>query len=756
MNNKKIIVVLLIVSATVLYLFFSSTIIVKPGTVVIVNELIFSTDQTKLVSRPFINDGEKNKLFFKQPVIPGTGIGYIEEIYDSNSPYDFKTSFALYTLDQLTGNEEDRNKVRAYTISGKIKEISNWDNFLNKLNVEELNNRRSPYSRKYNSRVEILAEQLKFLLRTSNPEQYYPYGAGTKDSVMNLGQKINFLQQELVSRRNFLAGIKDKFNFPDADLYRQYLISNAPWYWVFGIDEFENLINQSKNLREYEQSIYSQIISRKGNANKYINNEDYLYLINMSGKIHYYEQNLMQNEQTLKNLDTYFKQLYREILPNDLKMGESISRDFELYLKRNNMTLIDLDQGDITQTIARYIDEDLFYQLTNAVNYEKLLLNLEYLGTYKDQILNTYEYSESDFEEVDRTYNFLLENYSEVLEKENWENYLNSVNSEFSKYLELNPNVRIPDEKIQILTNYKLYDYYLSNIEPSLRRNQIDSNHNLYSLMETINTSPNIFLSDKDTVDQLIASWLQNPNAAFLTASASIISYKWQIERTNSIIENLDAYKARELDPFILYESRNYDLKESELLWNAAIENILHGADLSVERPFAFHNVKQNETISSIGELYNMNPFDIFYDNRFDLQFKNPATRSEMNSKMEYEDYNRLFDTNKIIELKRDQEIYIPNERIYSDSWLNLHESKKDLREFLINQYVFTNLEKMVPLAFNDFVHGTDYVQNLEHDYGVKFEQLSFVIEDRNIFSNPRTGEIDNDFIDLYYQKTLR
>jgi len=289
----------------ILYTIFSSLIYVKPGYVVIINEIKLGTDRVKLISRALINEGEKAKIFTKQPVIPGTGIGYIEEVYDSSKPYNFKTSFTLYTLDQLTGNNEDKNKVRAYTISGTIGEINDWEVFLNKLNVEEVNSNRSPYFRKYNSRVEILADQLKFLLRTSTPEQYYPYGAGTEESVMNLGQKINYLKQELVSRRNFLVSLKDRYNFPNEDYYRQYLISNTPWYWVLGIDRFENLINQSKKLREYEQSIYSEQISRRGNAEKYIANEDYLNLLNMMGKINYYEQNLVLNEQNLIDLQRY-------------------------------------------------------------------------------------------------------------------------------------------------------------------------------------------------------------------------------------------------------------------------------------------------------------------------------------------------------------------------------------------------------------------------------------------------------------------
>jgi len=757
MSIKKNTIIFSVISALIfLYLLLSSMIIVKPESVVILKELKIDTDQIRLISRPLINEGGKNRIFFKQPAIPGTGIGYVEEIYYFDDPYKFKTSFALYTLDQITGNEEDRNKVRAFTISGQIKGVDNWDYFLNKLNVEEINNNRSPYSRKYTSRVEILAEQLKFLLRTSNPSQYYPYGAGTEKQIMNLGQKIAYLKEELVSRRNFMVAFNDKYGFPDADLIRQYMIINTPWYWVYGVNLFENLINQSKNLREYEQNVYSKVISRKGNANKYIANEDYLYQINIAGKIHYYEQNLIQNEQTLENLEQYIAQLNKSTSPEDLRMGNSISIGFIQYLQSSNSRLIEIKQEELTASIAQYIDSTLFSQLAEAVNYQKLLLTIKYLDTYEDQIHKSYEFSDSDLKNSEDTYKYLLKNYSQLLEKENWENYLPSVNKEINIYLSNNPEIPIPEEKVQILTNFKLYEYYLNNIEPALKRNEIPENHYLYPMMEALNSQPQLFLSDKATVNQILTSWLQDRESLFLKAAASIISYNWQLERTLSIIDNLDAFKERELDPYLLFESRNYDLDESENLWNAAIDNVLYGPDLSTERTYTVHNVEQQETINSIADLYDVNPYDVYYENRYYLQFNDINAQNEMNKKMEYTASKDLFTGNKDYELKTDQNIFIPAEDLYSNNWSNLHETKKEVREFYINQFVYTNLEKMVPNAFEEFINQTDYISNLEHNYGIEFDQLNFSIEDRNIFSNPRTGEVDNDFIDLYYQKTLR
>jgi len=753
---KKRIILLSVTSMLILYTIFSSLIYVKPGYVVIINEIKLGTDRVKLISRALINEGEKAKIFTKQPVIPGTGIGYIEEVYDSSKPYNFKTSFTLYTLDQLTGNNEDKNKVRAYTISGTIGEINDWEVFLNKLNVEEVNSNRSPYFRKYNSRVEILADQLKFLLRTSTPEQYYPYGAGTEESVMNLGQKINYLKQELVSRRNFLVSLKDRYNFPNEDYYRQYLISNTPWYWVLGIDRFENLINQSKKLREYEQSIYSEQISRRGNAEKYIANEDYLNLLNMMGKINYYEQNLVLNEQNLIDLEKYISQLPRGMSPEEISMGAAISRDFQTYLKSGNSRLIDLTQEGITESLSRYIDEDLYTKLISAINYRKLILNIEYLDVYRNQVLESYDYSEEDLLIVEKTFTYLLNNYDDMLKKENWENYIGSVNTEFNKFFHENPNLAMPEDKIQILTNYKLYSYYLNNIKPSLQRHEIGENHNLYPLMKTLNNYPDLFISDKETLNKMIMGWLQNRDADFMSAAGSMISYNWQKERITGIMNNLKDFKESELDPFILYESENYDLEESERLWNAAIDSIINGKDLSEEKHYTFYNVNRDETVNSIGDLYNIDPYDIFYENRFDLRFRDTGLRNELNKKMNYENFQILFESGNNEELIENQHVYIPLEKKYTDSWAGLKESKKDLRDYYINRYVYSNLEMLVPEAFKDFISKTDYISNLEHNYGVEFAELDFYIEDRSIFSNPRTGEVDNDFIDFYYQKTLR
>ncbi|MBI9098534.1 MAG: hypothetical protein JEY91_08640 [Spirochaetaceae bacterium] len=755
--KKKSVFYISAVSVLLLYLFLSSTVIVKSGTVAIVNELAIGKDRIQLISRPLINENNGKKLFFKQPVIPGTGIGYIEEVYDATeNPYKFKTSFALYTLDQLTGNPEDKTKVRAYTISGTIRKIWNWDSFLNKLNVDEVNSSTSPYGKKYSNRVEILADRVKFLLRTSNPEQYYPYGAGTKELTMNLGQKIDYIQKELLSRRNFLVGLKDRYNFPDEELYLQYLIGNAPWYWVFGIDQYENLINQAKNMREYEQSIFSRITSRRGNANKFINNEDYLYKINMIDKIHNYEENLLQNEQNLISLESYLKQLYRENSPENMTIGESINWGFKRYLLDNNMRLIDIHQQNLTEIIGRYIDEDLIDRLTNAINYEKLLINIEYIDIFRDQILDTYNYEENDFEEVDQTFNFIISKYNDKLEMENWENYLTSVNEEVGALFRSDPQMTFPREKIQALTNYKVYNYYLRNIESSLRRHNIGEDHNLYPIINALNQYPGLLQFDKKILKQNITNWFQNESAGFLKVAASIISYHWQLERTNRSLSNLQIFKEKELDPYILFESRNHDLDESELLWKAAIKNIMTGSDLSLEQNYQYHIVNETETIDSIGELYNVNPLEIFYENRYNLQFLNSNIRTELNSLLEYEDYISLYNSHKNHILETNQDVYIPGEEKYSENWQTIHESQKNIRKLSIDQYIYSNLEDMIEPAFYDFINSTDYMGNLEYDYGVEFEKLEFYIENRNILSNQRTGEIDRDFIDIYYQKTLR
>jgi len=686
-------------------------------------------------------------------VIPGTGIGYIDEIYDSRHPYTFETSFAFYTLDEITGNREDRDKVRAYTISGSIGEIKNWDNFLTKLNVEEANRNRSNYSRQYENRVEVLADQLKFILRTSSPEQYYPYGADRTNKIMNLGQKISWLSNELISRRNFLAAIVDKYGSNDPLFYRDFLISRAPWYWIMGVDRYESLINQSKDLREYEQSAYSQVISRKGNANKYINDEDYLTLVNMMGKVHYYEESLINSEETLNNLKEYRDQIYREIDPTNMTLGEAISKGFLKYLQSDGRSLVDIRQEMVTQEISNYIMTDLLGALEKAVDYEKLLLNIEYLPVYEAQIVGSYEFSKQDMESAEKIYNFVLNNYGELLNRENWQNYMDSVNKEFQSLMEQNPEIPVPDPNVQVLSNFRIYGYYLKNIEPELKRNQISGSHYLYPFMAVLKNYGQMIISEKSEVRQMLSQWLQSEDSLFIKGAVSLISYQWQKERTAGSMANLEDFRKRELDPYIFFESRNYDIDESERLWNAAIENILSGENLQTQRTFKFHKVTGDETINSISRDYNVNPFDVFYENRYSMEFSSDVSRSEMNSRLEYGDFNQIFSNSRDVKLQQGQDIYIPEKEIYSEEWLDLHQDKQKLRKFYINRYIYSNIETMAEDAFYSFVNETEYISQLEQEFGVTFNQLDLNIEDRIFFSNPRTGEIDNDFIDLYFRK---
>ena len=77
--------------------------------------------------RALVNKADKPKRLWKWPRILGTSMGVKEEPIKDETRM-VSTKFAMYTADEVTGKEEDREYVQVYVIDVEIK-VKDWQKF---------------------------------------------------------------------------------------------------------------------------------------------------------------------------------------------------------------------------------------------------------------------------------------------------------------------------------------------------------------------------------------------------------------------------------------------------------------------------------------------------------------------------------------------------------------------------------------------------------------------------------------------------
>ena len=122
----------------------------------------------------------------------------------------------MLRMSEKTGKFEDREYVDAYIIKGKIKKVIDWVKFISLLDVDQanINRKNNPFLRKLTNRESLLAEKIRKLVGSNNSEYSYGTDITMEDGkIIDLVSKIEEVESELLSRRNFILYLKDKYNF---------------------------------------------------------------------------------------------------------------------------------------------------------------------------------------------------------------------------------------------------------------------------------------------------------------------------------------------------------------------------------------------------------------------------------------------------------------------------------------------------------------------------------------------------------------
>ncbi|MCK4617308.1 hypothetical protein KAT45_00255 [Candidatus Aerophobetes bacterium] len=258
--------------------------------------------------RALVNKADKPERLWKWPRILGTSIGVKEEPIKDETRM-VSTKFAMYTADEVTGKEEDREYVQVYVIDVEIR-VKDWQKFFEEINLDEINRERrraGPFSRLVKDRFEVVAYQIGNIIKGGKTTDTFGKTLRTKEGypVMNMNDRVNYAYSQLISRRNFLIALLDHHHFKTPDEIKGYLKEEIPWYWFAGPDVFELLAQRYKGMQESIFSPWVEDMSPEAAQQRFIFGKESLELYREAYRAYQYEKFLAAREAALKEIETH-------------------------------------------------------------------------------------------------------------------------------------------------------------------------------------------------------------------------------------------------------------------------------------------------------------------------------------------------------------------------------------------------------------------------------------------------------------------
>lgn len=258
--------------------------------------------------RALVNKADKPERLWKWPRILGTSIGVKEEPIKDETRI-VSTKFAMYTADEVTGKEEDREYVQVYVIDVEIR-VKDWQKFFEEINLDEINRERrraGPFSRLVKDRFEVVAYQIGNIIKGGKTTDTFGKTLRTKEGypVMNMNDRVNYAYSQLISRRNFLIALLDHHHFKTPEEIKRYLKEEIPWYWFAGPDVFESLAQRYKDMQESVFFPWVGDMTPEAAQQRFIFGKGSLELYREAYWAYQYQKFLVTREAALKEIETH-------------------------------------------------------------------------------------------------------------------------------------------------------------------------------------------------------------------------------------------------------------------------------------------------------------------------------------------------------------------------------------------------------------------------------------------------------------------
>ena len=748
--NKISVLLLSLLIAAGIYLLLTSIERVPAGEVKIVREITTDGISLAIKPRPLVNIGDRPKWFFKQPKLPFLGMGFLEETIIPGETADFTSSFAYYTLDELTGLDKDRETVSACLVEGSVAEITDWELFTSRLNPSQYNNEDNPYGKKYDSRLDILAEQIKYLVLAGEAGSIIPVADESEKTVVSPGRKIDYWYQELLSRRNFIVALHDRYGFKEPEEYIAFLQNENPWYWSLGIGQYEMLLNQADDLFEYMQSRYTQGLTVRGYSGRYLSDEDAILLLNMIGRTDRWELSMLETEQNIVEIRKQTEAFAVKTKTRTEELADLLAGGYIRDLAERRLNITEMQLEELNADFLLYIQEKVHPELVEAIRDEKLKLLVENLAGYKKKVIDTRELDDKQIQDVERAVEYLKTEYAEYLTSDNWESFSPTFMNELGMFFNAHPEITVPDDEVIETVYFRLFSYYLSGLTSGTEKPGKELSDFTLSLVPEFLARADIMNSGRSDTSEIVYAYLISNDYILTKNAGTLVSLEWSLKHNMEQQQRLKLQKEQILTPFFTEFIEKDQLAESRSLWEAAINDVLHGPDLSGYREYVLHQASSGETLQDIAELYGISGEEIIRHSRMTVVFESSNDQEFYNYLNSFRTEPDVYELTKHFPLKPSSQIAVELQLPYSRGWKEKRLAEQKQRERLIKNYIYPWIDENLPTAFDDYIEHSPHIEELEALYGIKLTGLKLRVEQRSIFSNPRIKQVDPDFLTLY------
>jgi len=244
---------------------------------------------------------------------------------------------------------------------------------------------------------------------------------------------------------------------------------------------------------------------------------------------------------------------------------------------------------------------------------------------------------------------------------------------------------------------------------------------------------------------------------------------RWQKEKLELEKMRWEKVKEKELIPFFKHfassdtklalDIRKVTPEENEILWDAAINEVLKGEHISKLSPFIIHEVKKGDTLRKLAQKYTLNWELVFTD------YTQQVVRESL-SEEKKEKFDKLLDESvrtgnlrlaydfvKNVPLKVGESIIIDKIEKSTPDWFKEKEKYRKKREEVVKKYIYQWIEKLAPRVVEKYIPASPWIDYLEGLYGVKIGKIELHIEKDSMFT--KAGEPKDEYYDLYYSKYI-
>jgi len=713
--------------------------------------------------RALVNKSDKVIRRWKWPRIPGISIGVKEESI-KDEVKSVTGRFALYTSEEVTGEAEDKKYVQAYIVDIEV-EVKEWQKFFTEIDLEKINERRreaGPFVSLVKDRFEVVADFIEDIIRRGEATDRLGKPLRTKEGypAMNLTTRINYAYSQLISRRNFLITLLDRYHFKTGKEIREYLEEEIPWYWFAGPDIYEFLVQQYREIQESTFSPYIENIAPEAAQQRLIFGEDRLQLYQEAYQAYQYEKFLMERERNLKELESRGKRY------TDKKKAEKVAHSFKKFLRRQEKELRFIPDVEHLHALYNSFLEELESNITFVLRESEL----EFLSKEIDGAKR--KFTENPLKEAERKKAREIQKGVEHLVAEERAKELYQVSDEelsglLNSYLVKN-NLQELSSSVLDYTLLLLRERYFTALSQKVEKARefldIEIAREFYLDIKSK------FEAEKTDLTQLsptVREYITGQQYLF-SAFVGLISFLWQEEKIEWERVRWEKVKEEELVPLFKYYStantelalnlRSITSEENEALWQAAIEEALAGEDITKLRPFITHKIEEGDTLAKLAEKYDVDWQLAFGRYSRDFAWEGLVPEED---KMKFDqllaqafetgNYRPVYELVKDISLKVGESITISKVEEFTSQWFEKEEEYRKKREAKVKKYIYHWVEEFAPRVIEEYLLISPWIDYMERTYGVKIREVNLHIERDSMFA--KDGQPKDEYYELYYSK---